>query len=133
MKPYTKILNDRDKILFEKALKFYFFSRQQDANKLNSELRERFRYAGQVAYSLIITYLKEDRLRIEYMDFLNDEIKTLRSVDADLLKQLMIQPDEIDEIEFNQSVSIKVHDMDEGADVVITYDPEAGMIRATYK
>lgn len=133
MKPYTKILNDRDKILIEKALKFYFFSRQQDVNKLNSDLRERFQHAGQAAYSLIITYLKEDSLRIEYMDFLNDEIKTLRSVHPSHLKELMIKPDEIDEIEFNATVSIRVHDMDHDQKVTISYDPNGNTIRATYK
>ncbi|MDR9417732.1 hypothetical protein [Gracilimonas sp.] len=123
MDTVTKILNDRDKILFEKALKFYFYARQQDIRKLNSQLRERFNYAGQVAYSLIVTYLREDSLKLEYMDFLNEELKTMRALDNRLLEPLMIKPHEIDEIEFNQEVSIKVFDEDNGRNLQIRYNP----------
>ena len=129
MNSTTKILNDRDKILFEKALKFYFYARQQDVRKLNSQLRERFSYAGQVAYSLIITYIREGNLKLEYMDFLNEELKTMRSLDSEFMEPLMIQPHEIDEIEFNQEISIKVFDEDNERDVRITYDPDAGVAK----
>jgi hypothetical protein len=132
MKPITKILNERDKILFEKALKFYFFTRQQDINKLNSELHERFRYAGSVAWSLIITYIKEDQLKIEYMDFLNDELRTLRGIEPKELSPLMIQPAEIDEIAFSDRMKIKVYDMDEEKDLAIKYDPEKNTVIAEY-
>lgn len=126
MNTVTKILNDRDKILFEKALKFYFYARQQDIRKLNSQLRERFNYAGQVAYSLIVTYLREDSLKLEYMDFLNDELKTMQALDDTLLEPLMIKPHEINEIEFNQEVSINVFDEDNNRDLQIRYEPNEG-------
>ncbi|MEX0844903.1 MAG: hypothetical protein WD022_06460 [Balneolaceae bacterium] len=129
MDTITKILNDRDKILFEKALKLYFYARQQDVRKLNSQLRERFSYAGQVAYSLIITYIREGNLKLEYMDFLNEEIKTMRSLDAEFLDPLMIKPREIDEIEFNQEIIIKVFDEDNDTDLRITYDPKNGVVK----
>ncbi|HET8864494.1 MAG TPA: hypothetical protein VFM80_02280, partial [Gracilimonas sp.] len=92
MDTITKILNDRDKILFEKALKFYFYARQQDVGKLNSQLQNRISYAGQVAYSLIITFIREESLKLEYMDFLNEELKTMQQLDAELLEPLMIKP-----------------------------------------
>ncbi len=129
MDTITKILNDRDKILFEKALKFYFYSRQQDVRKLNSQLQERFSYAGQVAYSLIITFIREGNLKLEYMDFLNEELKTMRSLDTEFLEPLMIKPHEIDEIEFNQEVSIKVFDEDSNQDLGIKYEPQQGIVR----
>ncbi|SMO45061.1 hypothetical protein [Gracilimonas mengyeensis] len=125
----TKILNERDKILFEKALKFYFYARQQDVRKLNSQLQERFKYAGQVAYSLIITYLREGSLKLEYMDFLNEELKTMYGLDQKLLEPLMIKPSEIDEIEFNQEVSIKFFDEDEGRNMMIQYDPTESKVQ----
>ena len=129
MESTTKILNDRDKILFEKALKFYFYARQQDVRKLNSQLQQRFSYAGQVAYSLMITYIREGSLKLEYMDFLNEELKTMRGLDDNYLKPLMIKPHEIDEIEFNQQISIKVFDEDNDTNLRITYDPEAGIAK----
>jgi GTPase len=129
MDTLTKILNDRDKILFEKALKLYFYLRQQDVKKLNSQIRERFSYGGQVAYSLITTYISEGNLKLEYMDFLNEELKTMRALDDQYLEPLMIKPHEIDEIEFNQVISIKVFDEDRNADLVISYDPDEGIAK----
>lgn len=129
MKSTTKILNDRDKILFEKALKFYFYARQQDVGKLNSQLQQRFSYAGQVAYSLIITYIREGNLKLEYMDFLNEELKTMRGLDSEFLEPLMIKPHEIDEIEFNQEISIKVFDEDNDTNIRIIYDSGQGVAK----
>lgn len=129
MDSITKILNDRDKILFEKALKFYFYSRQQDVRKLNSQLQERFSYAGQVAYSLIVTFMREGNLKLEYMDFLNEELKTMRGLEPELLEPLMIKPDEIDEIEFNQKIGIKVFDEDNNRDLEIRYEPEQNTVK----
>lgn len=129
MDTITKILNDRDKILFEKALKFYFYARQQDVHKLNSQLQERFSYAGQVAYSLIITFLREGNLKLEYMDFLNEELKTMRGLDTEFVEPLMIKPNEIDEIKFNQEISIKVYDEDSESDLKITYDAKKGLAK----
>ncbi|MEX2363552.1 MAG: hypothetical protein WD597_08010 [Balneolaceae bacterium] len=122
-------MNERDKILFEKALKFYFFSRQQDVRKLNSELQARFRYSGQVAYSLIVTFINEGNLKIEYMDFLNQEIKTMSSLDSALFEKMQIKPQEIDEIELNQHISLKVYDEDRDVDLEITYQPETGVVK----
>lgn len=129
MKSITKILNDRDKILFEKALKFYFYTRQQDVRKLNSQLQQRFSYAGQVAYSLIVTYIREGNLKLEYMDFLNEELKTMRGLDSEFLEPLMIKPHEIDEIEFNQEISIKVFDEDNDTDIRIIYSPDQSVAK----
>lgn len=129
MDTYSKILNDRDKLLFEKALKFYFYARQQDVRALNSQLQERFNYAGQVAYSLIITYIREGNLKLEYMDFLNEEVKTMQGLDQKYLKPLMIKPDEIDEIEFNQKVRLKFFDEDDNKDYTVIYDPENGIAK----
>lgn len=129
MDTITKILNARDKILFEKAMKFYFYTRQQDVRKLNSKLQQRFSYAGQVAYSLIITFIREGSLKLEYMDFLNEELKTMQSLNDELLEPLMIQPHEIDEIEFNQEITLKVYDEDHERDLRILYDPDKGIAK----
>lgn len=129
MDTITKILNDRDKILFEKALKFYFYARQQDVSKLNSQLQERFSYAGSVAYSLIVTYVREGSLKLEYMDFLNEELKTMLGLESEFMEPLMIKPHEIDEIEFNQKIAIKVFDEDTGKDLRITYEPSNNLVK----
>lgn len=129
MDTITKILNDRDKILFEKALKFYFYARQQDISKLNSQLQERFSYAGSVAYSLIITFLREGSLKLEYMDFLNEELKAMHKLEDEFMEPLMIKPHEIDEIEFNQEIALKVFDEDTGDDLRIVYEPKNKVVK----
>jgi hypothetical protein len=129
MDTITKILNDRDKILFEKALKFYFYARQQDISKLNSQLQERFSYAGSVAYSLIITFLREGSLKLEYMDFLNEELKAMHRLEDEFMEPLMIKPHEIDEIEFNQEIALKVFDEDTGDDLRIVYEPKKKVVK----
>ncbi|MCH2449690.1 MAG: hypothetical protein MK198_06035 [Gracilimonas sp.] len=129
MDTITKILNDRDKILFEKALKFYFYARQQDISKLNSQLQERFSYAGSVAYSLIITFLREGSLKLEYMDFLNEELKAMHRLEDEFMEPLMIKPHEIDEIEFNQEIALKVFDEDTGDDLRIVYEPKNKVVK----
>ena len=123
MKPTTKILNERDKVIFDKALKFYFFSRQQDVQKLNNELQERFQYSGQVAYSLIIKFILEDKLEIEFLDFLNMEIKKLIGLNSGLLQPLQVQPNEIDEIQLNKKINLRVFDEVEKQNLIITYQP----------
>ena len=121
MKPTTKILNDRDKILFEKALKFYFFARQIDVKKLSTDVSERSHYRGSVAYSLVITYAKAGSLKIEYMDFLNQELKTMLSSDEKIYQPLQIKPSEIDDIELMKETKISFFDEDEGADSELIY------------
>ncbi|MEO1023001.1 MAG: hypothetical protein AAFW89_10705, partial [Bacteroidota bacterium] len=100
IKPRTKILNPQDKVVFEKALKFYFFARQQDVKHLEDDIRDRFNYAANIAYSLIITGIRDNQFRIEYMDFLNEEHQRFCSLGSSALSDLMIPPDQIDEIEF---------------------------------
>ncbi|XWN37638.1 MAG: hypothetical protein ROO71_01675 [Balneola sp.] len=121
MKSTTKILNDRDKILFEKALKFYFFARQVDSKRLSHDVSERLYYTGSVAYSLVITYAKSGSLKIEYMDFLNQELKTMLSSGDKVYEPLQIKPAEIDGIELMKKTKISFFDEDENSDSELIY------------
>jgi len=121
MQPITKILNDRDNILFEKALKFYLFARQIDAKKLEKEVSERLHYAGSVAYSLIYTFSKTGSLKIEYMDFLNEELKLMLKTDENIYEKLQIKPNEIDDIELMRETKLSFFDEDEKEDMQLIY------------
>ena len=129
MKPTTKILNDRDKILFEKALKFYFFARQIDVKKLSEDVGERLHYSGSVAYSLIITFAKSGSLKIEYMDFLNQELKTMLAADVSTFEPLQIKISEIDDIELMKETKISFFDEDEEMSLQLIYYPEEKKIQ----
>ncbi|MEO9884881.1 MAG: hypothetical protein ABJR05_11775 [Balneola sp.] len=124
MQPTTKILNDRDKILFEKALKFYFFARQIDAKRLSKDVSDRLHYSGSVAYSLIITYAKTNSLKIEYMDFMNQELKLMLGSKQSLYDPLQIKPSEIDDIELMKETKLSFFDEDENVDSQLIYYPE---------
>jgi len=128
MQPTTKILNDRDKILFEKALKFYFFARQIDSKRLSKDVGERLQYVGSVAYSLIITYAKSGSLKIEYMDFLNQELKLMLGSDNNEYAKLQIKPREIEEIELMKETKISFFDEDENSDSLLIYYPERNFV-----
>lgn len=121
MENTTKILNHQDKILFEKALKFYFFSRQVEVKRLEKQLQDRFHYSGNIAYSFILTLISKDSIRLEYLDFLNEEIKTLLGIHPSYLTDLQIKPNEIDEIEFPEEVSMSVFDEDENQKINLKY------------
>ena len=128
MQPVTKILNDRDKILFEKALKFYLFARQIDAKLLKKEVADRLHYSGSVAYSLIYTFSKTGSLKIEYMDFLNEELKLMLKAAQHIYDKLQIKPNEIDDIELMNKTKLSFFDEDEGLDLKLFYFPGENMI-----
>lgn len=128
MSPNTKILNERDKVLFEKGLKLYFFGRQVEVKKLADKLQERVHYTGTVAYSLIYTFVTTGSLKIEYMDFLNQELHTLLGLDSELFEALHIKPQEIDEIELPEGSSIKLFDEEQEKDMILSYWPSANKV-----
>lgn len=105
-----KKLNEQDQKFFEQAIKFYFFTRQRDIKKLNIDLRNRFKHDGNVAYSLIIKFLEEGEFKFDYMEFINDELVKLRTLDSNLFQDLMIKPQEINEIELQEEVPLSFSD-----------------------
>jgi hypothetical protein len=129
MKPITKILNDRDKILFEKALKFYLFARQIDVKSLEKDVAKRLHYTGSVAYSLLYTFAKTGDLKVEYMDFLNQELKQMLQADSIVYSSLQIRPSEIDEIELMKETKISFFDEDEQKDMNLIYYAESNSLQ----
>lgn len=134
MKDNSKILNERDKVLFEKALKLYIFARQIDIKKLKTNLAERLHYTGSVAYSLIITFARTGNLKIEYMDFLNEELKTMLAIPESDFAKLQIKPREIDDIELMSETKLSFFDEDENKTISLVYftDQSRFYINDTY-
>lgn len=125
----TRLLNDADKKCLEKAIQFYLFTRQLKITELPEPLQPRFTHSGNVAYSLILTYLKEEEFKPEYMQFINDELNELRGVDPTLLEPLIIKPDEIDELELNKKVVLVFTDIDEKTVWKMEYDCDDCVIK----
>jgi len=132
MKPIRKILNETDKVIFEKALKIYLFSRQHDVSKLQDDLKQRIRYLRNVAYSLIIRFLREDTFHFEYMDFINDELKKLRSL-PDYTSGLMIKPGEVDEIQLQEPARFLFRDEEDELEIKFIYHKSKKLVEIIKK
>lgn len=132
MKPSRKILNETDKVIFEKALKIYLFSRQHDVSKLQDDLKQRIRHLRNVAYSLIIRFLREDTFHFEYMDFINDELKTLQSLPGHT-SLLMIKPEEVDEIELQEPARFLFKDEEDETEYKVIYHKSKQIVEITKK
>jgi len=119
-------LDGQEKMLFEKAIKFYFFSRQKGIKKLPDKITARFKHNGHVAYSLIIKYLEDQKFHVEYMDYLNREIRELLSADTDVWEPLQIAPQYIDDIQLQDPTSLSWTDEQEGKNFELRYRPTSG-------
>jgi len=107
---YKKYLKKQYQVYLEKALQFYLFSGQMEITKLPDTLQERFRKNRRVAYSLIKTFVTEGEFKPEYMQYLNDELDELRSIESDFQKKLLIRPSEIHEIELSERLQMSFKD-----------------------
>lgn len=117
-----------DRTFMEKALQLYFFFKHVNTENLNSDLGERFRYNQQVVYSLIRSYLTEDRFAIEYMDHLNEELKKLDQLDDSVLKPLSIKPRDVAEIQLKQNVPVVFKDEEEHQILEMSYFTKDGIV-----
>jgi hypothetical protein len=107
-----------------KGLQFYIFTRHKKLNQFPLELAERLEHAGHVAYSLIITFLREREFKMEYMSYINDELKTLYQLADSQRQYLDIQPEEIDQIELQDQLSLKFQDEDADGWYRLDFDRE---------
>jgi len=120
----SRSLEERDHQFMVKAIKFYLFSRQMNRDQYHDELRDRMIHDGNVAFSLLTTYVDEGRFALEYMEFINDEIKTLRTLPESILNSLTIPPRHIDDIELQEQVKLSFTDSDAGTKYWLIYIPE---------
>ena len=119
----SRNLEERDHQFMVKAIKFYLFSRQMNRDEYHEELRERMIHDGNVAFSLLTTYVDEGRFALEYMEFINDEIKTLRTLPGSILNSLTIPPGHIGDIELQEQVKLSFTDSDAGIRYWLIYLP----------
>jgi len=114
-------LKDAEKL--EKAFKFYLFCRQKGRDRCTDEIQQRLTHAGHVAFSLITTYMNEREFKLEYMEFINNEIKELMDLSGDL-KELTVQPSQIDDLQLNNDARFRFTDEEENRRYTIEYYPE---------
>lgn len=121
MKPFIKILNDQDKILFEKALRFYLFSNQQNVRNLDSDLQERFLYSSRAAFTAIAGFLMDKPLNERYLLFLEMETRALCDLNPEHFKVLDIQPHEINKIVIDNDVVLHAYDEQLKTTLLVNY------------
>lgn len=111
---YKRHLDTQQQVYLKKAVQFYLFSGQREITKLPDTVQERFRNNRRVAYSLIKTFITEEEFKPEYMQFLNDELNELRDLPPGMLKELLIAPSQLHEIELSQKLQITFDDEESG-------------------
>lgn len=123
------MIGGREKVLFEKALKLYVFVHHKSHELLDAQLSEQLIHTGNAVYSLLLNWLRDGRPSLEYMDFLNEKLTELRSINHELRAQLKIQPEEVEELELSQSVNLVFRDASYERVLRIRYEPESGRCR----
>lgn len=111
---FKKSLDTQQQAYLEKAVQFYLFSGQREITKLPDTVQDRFRNNRRVAYSLIKTFITEGEFKPEYMQFLNDELKELRTISHKIVKVLLITPSQLHEIELSQKLQMNFNDEESG-------------------
>jgi hypothetical protein len=120
------LISGPNKDLFDNALKLYIFFRHIPLKDLNTDLQDRFRHDGNVVYSLIIDYVRNEKFSFEYFEFLNEELKKLSQLDKSFFKDFTILPTEIKEMELSDRVPLKFTDDDNNITYKILYDKKSG-------
>lgn len=119
-----RTIYDRDTAIFNKAIKLYFFVKHIDHSQIHPDLQERFAHCSNVVYSMLRAYLEKGIFQIEYLDFLNDEIKSWTEANPELFKDFTIMPEEIDEIELSAKVPIQFQDSETGERMRLVFYPD---------
>jgi len=125
----SRKLDERESVNFEKAIRFYLFTRHVKLNSLPETLRDRFAHSGNVAFSLLIRFVEEGRFLLEYMEFINDELKELMKANPRSLSMLQIKPGEIGEIELQKEVPLRFTDAESGKTYYLLYYPERRVLK----
>jgi hypothetical protein len=130
----TLELTQQENEHFTKALQFYIYTRHMPLNNLSEELADRLSHAGHVAYSMIITFLKEREFKPDYMHYLNDELKMLYDLFPELRQELDIQPEELGDIELNEQLTLNFQDEESDLSYRLAYQKKKGLVTiTTYK
>ncbi|HKJ30768.1 MAG TPA: hypothetical protein VKA34_03020 [Balneolales bacterium] len=122
----TRFLTGNNKIFLEKAIQLYVFFRHVSPNEMPSDLAKRMKHDGNVVYSLITGYFEKNKFSIEYLEFLNDELRKLSKLDDSYFKNFTIMPTQIDELELQQKVSLSFTDDETGKTYTFQYEKESG-------
>lgn len=117
---------EREKNLFDNALKLYVYVNHVPHKSLSDELAEQMKFCGNAVYSLIKNWLKDSKPSLEYMDFLNQKVDELRTLPKNKLNGLRILPHEIDQLELSESAKFSFRDADDEEVLTLTYLPKTG-------
>jgi hypothetical protein len=115
-----------------KALQFYIFTRHKKLSELPAELSEQLTHAGHVGYSLIITFLREREFKMEYMSYINDQLKALYTLSESHRSLLEIQPEEIDQIKLKTQVRMQFQEVDSDGSYFLVFDRPQKKVTITH-
>lgn len=124
----TKILSKQDQTYFLKALQCYFFFKQKIETTAVVELENKLKEGSNVVYSLILSYLSNDKFEIAYLQDLNNLLSSVFELTKEYsLLDLAINPLHIGEISFKESVPIEFNDEETHQKLQILYHVKEGI------
>ncbi|MGM0588416.1 MAG: hypothetical protein ACQETE_08385 [Bacteroidota bacterium] len=125
-------LTPQETAQLSKALQFYIFTRHKNLSDLPAELSDRLTHAGHVGYSLIITFLREREFKMEYMSYINDQLKALYTLPESHRSLLEIQPEEIDQIELKPQIRMQFQEEDSDGSYFLDFDRPQQKVTITH-
>lgn len=107
----------------EKALQCYLFCRQKSREHCPVDVQKRLTHMGHVAFSLIAAFMEEREFKMEYMEFINDEIAAFSAMESDSkLNELSIPPTQIGEIALKPNAAFRFSDQESGKSYELKLD-----------
>jgi len=125
-------LEQKEMERLEKGLQCYLFCRQKSRENCPAHLQERLTHMGHVAFSLIAAFIEEREFKMEYMEFLNDELAAFCALKSESkLNELTIPPTQIGEIALKPNAAFRFSDQESGKLYKLNLDSNNN--RAAYK
>ncbi len=106
----TKILSSTDKAYFLQAVQLYFFFKQELIEPLDKELITKLDEGASLVYSLIRTYVLNEKYEIAYLEEINELLREIDSSSSFDDTRLQIPVRSIREIELQQLVPLQFKD-----------------------
>jgi hypothetical protein len=106
----TKILSTTDKTYFLQAVQLYFFFKQELIEPLEFTLSKQLDEGANLVYSLIRTYVLNEKYEITYLEEINQLLREIDTHSNEILSALQIPIRQIKEIELQDLVPLQFKD-----------------------
>lgn len=129
----TIILSDTNKTYFLQAVQLYFFFKQELIEPLDKELAVKLDEGANLVYSLIRTFVINEKYEIAYLQEINELLREIDSTPTFADSRLQIPLRSIKEIELQELVPLQFKDEDTNEVLQILVNTREAVILWTIK